>query len=39
MSNEEIWRKKEYLSLDKLKVYQLARELSKIVWRIYEALE
>ena len=26
---------KEYLSLDKLEVYKLARELSKIAWEIY----
>ena len=26
---------KEYLSLDKLEVYKLARELSKISWEIY----
>lgn len=30
--------KKKYLSLDKLKVYQLARKLSKIAWKIYESL-
>lgn len=30
--------KKEYLSLEKLKVYQLARELSRIAWEIYEGL-
>jgi len=32
-------KKKEYLSLDKLRVYQLARELSKIAWEIYESLD
>lgn len=30
---------KAYLSLDKLEVYQLARDLSRIVWRIYERLD
>jgi len=30
---------KEYLSLNKLKVYQLARELSKIAWEIYKSLD
>ena len=32
-------KKKEYLSLDKLKVYQLARGLSKIAWEIYKSLD
>lgn len=32
-------RRKEYLSLDKLKVYQLSRELSRIAWEIYEGLD
>jgi four helix bundle protein len=31
--------KKEYLSLDKLEVYQLARELSRAAWEIYRALD
>jgi len=30
---------KDYLSLDKLEVYQLSRELSKIGWRIYGKLD
>lgn len=29
---------KHYLSLDKLEAYGLARELSKIAWKIYEKL-
>lgn len=28
----------KYLSLDKLNVYQLARELSRIAWKIYQQL-
>ena len=31
--------KKEYISLDKLKVYKLARKLSSIAWRIHEQLD
>ncbi|OGD62958.1 hypothetical protein A2160_04305 [Candidatus Beckwithbacteria bacterium RBG_13_42_9] len=31
--------KKGYLSLDKLEVYQLSRELSKIAWEIYDTLD
>lgn len=30
---------KEYLSLDKLKVYKLARELSSVVWEVYQDLD
>lgn len=32
-------KRKKYLSLEKLKVYQLARKLSKIAWKVYEGLE
>lgn len=28
----------KYLSLDKLNVYQLARELSRVTWKIYQQL-
>ena len=31
--------KKEYLSLDKLRVYQLARKLSGIAWEAYSGLD
>ena len=30
---------KKYLSLDKLEVYKLARELSRITWEIYQELD
>jgi len=30
---------KEYISLEKLEVYKLARELSKIAWEMYEKLD
>jgi len=30
---------KEYISLEKLEVYKLARQLSKITWEIYEKLD
>jgi len=30
---------KKYLSLDKLEVYKLARELSRITWGIYQELD
>ncbi|MFC1727006.1 four helix bundle protein [Patescibacteria group bacterium] len=30
---------KDYLSLDKLEVYKLARKLSKISWKIYQDLD
>jgi four helix bundle protein len=32
-------RKKKYLSLDNLKVYRLARELSKVAWKIHQSLD
>ena len=32
-------KKREYITLDKLKVYQLARELSRIAWRTYQELD
>jgi len=32
-------KKKEYITLDKLRVYQLARELTRIAWRIYQKLD
>ncbi len=31
--------KKAYISLNNLEVYQLARELSRLGWKIYESLE
>lgn len=31
-------KRKQYLSLSQLKVYKLARKLSKIAWKIYENL-
>ncbi len=30
---------KEYISLEKLEIYKLARQLSKIAWGIYESLD
>jgi four helix bundle protein len=35
----EYGESKRILSLDKLKVYQLARDLSRISWEIYESLD
>lgn len=32
-------KKERYLILEKLKVYQLARQLSKIAWEIYKELD
>lgn len=37
MSNSEN-KNKDYLSLKKLKAYEMARELSKIAWRIFKKL-
>lgn len=32
-------KRKEYITLNKLKVYQLARDLSTIAWRTYQNLD
>ena len=36
MVNSNLENAREYLSLDKLEVYILSRQLSKISWNIYE---